>query len=333
MSRQVWLSGAGGFVGRHLARRLLDEGCRVVCLIRSPGSVAIELQQLGAEIVYGDLLSPESYRDSLAGCDWVFHLAAAYRDGGTDRESFWRVNVQGTGSLLQAAVQAGVKRFVYCSTVGVHGDCAAGPLNEASACAPHEEYGHSKLQAEGLVGKTGAESALETVIIRPVGIYGPGDWRLGKMFTAIARRRFAIIGSGRNRYHMTYIDDLVQAFWLAAKTPAAAGQTYIIGGDEVPTIDELSRLIAGQLGVTLPKFHVPFWPVYALAVLCEGICRPLRVSPPLFRRRLDFFSVSRWFDTGKARRELGYRPLVDLQQGLARTIEWYRQQGFLAKSE
>ncbi len=325
----VWMSGAGGFVGRHLAERLLQDGCRVICLLRSEGAAASELRKLGAEIVLGDLLEPEGFRESLAGVDRIFHLAAAYRDGGTSRADFMRINVDATGKLLEMAAKSGVGRFIYCSTVGVHGDCKGVPLSESAACVPQEEYGRSKHLAEGLVRIAAAGLGLQMVIIRPVGIYGPGDWRLGKLFVSIARKRFFMIGKGNNRYHLTYIDDLVEAFRLASMVPAAVNQTYIIAGDDVPTIKELCLEIARQLNVSLPSLSIPLWPVYIMALLCEGLCRPLGVSPPLFRRRLDFFSKARWFDTAKAKRELGYQPKVGLQDGVTRAIEWYRMKGVL----
>ena len=326
---RVWISGASGFVGRHLAERLLKEGCRVTCLVRKEGATAEKLRRLGAEIVRGDLGQPETFRGSLSAVDWVFHVAAAYRDGGTSRDTFWRVNVEGTRALLDFSSREGVKRFVYCSTVGVHGDNPGRPLNEEDPCLPYEDYGKSKLAAEELVAEAFRQTGLETVILRPVGIYGPGDWRLAKLFASIARKRFVLIGPGRNRYHLTYIDDLVEGFWLCARTAAAAGQTYIIGGGDVPTVAELSREIARQLGHKLPSLHVPFWPVYCLAAGCEAVCRPLGISPPLFRRRLDFFARSRWFDIGKAGRELGYQPRIGLQEGVSRTIEWYRKEGIM----
>jgi len=330
MTTKAWISGAGGFVGRHLAMRLLREGCRVICLIRTENQISAELKGSGAEIILGDLIRPESYRESLSGVDWVFHLAAAYRDGGTSKAEFLRVNVDATGQLLEMAAQAGVKRFIYCSTVGVHGNCQDGSLDETAFCAPHEEYGKSKLVAEGLVREAAQKWGLRSVIIRPVGIYGPGDWRLEKLFRSLARRRFFLIGRGQNRYHLTYIDDLVQGFWLAANSCAALDQTYIIGGDDVPTISALCQEIGRLLGVPMRSMRIPFALVYCLAVLCEGLCRPLGVSPPLFRRRLDFFSKTRWFDISKAKRELAYQPQVGLSEGLYRTIDWYRKQGRLS---
>ncbi len=327
----AWVTGAGGFVGRHLALRLLGEGCRVTCLVRSENPGVEELRKAGANIVPGDLENPEKFGKSLEGVDWVFHLAAAYRDGGTSSDSFQRINVNATGALLDLAAGAGIKRFVYCSTVGVHGDCKNKLLDEQAPFAPHEEYGRSKVLAEKLIRRRASDLGLDTVIIRPVGVYGPGDWRLAKLFSGISGRRFFLIGNGRNRYHLTYIDDLVEAFWLAANSPAAAGQTYIIGGEDVPTTAELCREVSRQLNVPLWPLRLPYWPVYLLAWVCESLCRPLGISPPLFRRRLDFFSKSRCFDIGKAKRELGFRAGVSIREGVEKTIEWYRKTGILPK--
>lgn len=327
----AWVSGAGGFVGRHLALRLLAEGCRVTCLVRSGNPGVDELRAAGAVIVVGDLNQPEGFEESLRGVDWVFHLAAAYRDGGTRSESFRRVNVDATAALLQMSARAGIRRFIYCSTVGVHGDCRGRLLDEEAPFAPHEEYGRSKVSAEKLIRDRMPDLGFEVVIVRPVGVYGPGDWRLKKLFSGIARRRFVMIGKGRNRYQLTYVEDLVQAFWLTATVSSAAGQTYIIGGDDLPTTEELSREISRQLKVPLWPVRLPYGLVYLMALLCEGLCGPLGVSPPLFRRRLDFFSKSRCFDIGKARRELGFQARVPMEEGIRRTIEWYREKGILPK--
>jgi nucleoside-diphosphate-sugar epimerase len=170
---------------------------------------------------------------------------------------------------------------------------------------------------------------MDLVIVRPTGIYGPGDRRLFKMFGAIARGRFLMLGRGRNFYHLTYVEDLCAGFELCGTVPAARGRTYILGGGEVTTLDELVRITAEVAGRKPPRVRLPVWPVWAAGALCEAVCAPLRISPPLYRRRVDFFRKSRAFDISRARRELGYAPSVGLREGIRRTLGWYREHGWI----
>jgi nucleoside-diphosphate-sugar epimerase len=138
-----------------------------------------------------------------------------------------------------------------------------------------------------------------------------------------------MLGSGKAFYHLTYIDDLVEGFRLCGTHAAAAGRTYILAGPRYTTLEELVALVARELGVRPPRIHWPVWPFWTAGVLCEMICVPLRVEPPLYRRRVDFYTKSRAFDTKRARTELGFAPKVDLEEGIHRTADWYRQQNLL----
>jgi nucleoside-diphosphate-sugar epimerase len=170
---------------------------------------------------------------------------------------------------------------------------------------------------------------MEFVIVRPSGIYGPADRRLFKVFGAVAQRRFLMLGSGRHFYHVTYIDDLCEGFRLCATVPGAAGRTYILAGGEVTTLAELVRVAAEVARVPPPSRRLPVWPVWLAGAACEAIFTPLGMSPPLYRRRVDFFRKSRAFDISRARRELGFEPKVTLREGIGRTLEWYREQGWI----
>ena len=166
-------------------------------------------------------------------------------------------------------------------------------------------------------------------IARPTGIYGPGDRRLLKLFKGVARRRWVTLGRGEIYYHLTYIDDLVDGFRLCGEHPAAANRTYILAGGEVTTLNALVALVAGGAGVPTPTRHLPVWPFWAAGAVCEAICPPLGIEPPLYRRRVDFFTKSRAFDITRARTEIGYAPQVSLREGIRRTLDWYRQHGWL----
>jgi nucleoside-diphosphate-sugar epimerase len=138
-----------------------------------------------------------------------------------------------------------------------------------------------------------------------------------------------MLGSGEIYYHLTYIDDLVEGFRLCGELPAAANRTYILAGGEVTTLNELVKLIAEVAGVDPPRLHFPVWPVWTAAAICEAVCVPFGIEPPLYRRRVDFYTKSRAFDISRARKELGYAPRVGLKEGTVRTLAWGREHGWI----
>jgi nucleoside-diphosphate-sugar epimerase len=231
--------------------------------------------------------------------------------------------------VIDAAHAGGARRVVHCSTVGVHGDVEHPPANEDAPLKPGDVYQATKLEGERIAREAAARTGIELVIVRPTGIYGPGDRRLLKLFRGVARRRFVVLGDGRIFYHLTYIDDLVAGFRLCGTVRAAAGHTYILAGGEVTTLNELVELIAREAGVAPPTLHLPVWPFWTAGAVCEALCAPLGIEPPLYRRRVDFFTKSRAFDITRARQELGYVPAVGLREGIRRTLDWYRRAGWI----
>ena len=324
------VTGITGFTGGHLARFLVKRGHEVRGLARPASwNRAVELSRAGIDVAPGDLTDPTSLAPACTGVDVLYHIAATYRTAGQPDDSYRAVNVDGTRALLDAALAAGVSRFVHCSTGGVHGHIEHPPADEGAPLAPGDIYQETKLEGERAARTTGEHSGMEVVVVRPIGIYGPGDTRFLKMFRAVARRRFPMIGTGRILYHLTYIDDLSEGFRLCGETPAAAGRTYLLAGPRYTTLAELIRVVAEELGVPPPRWRVPARPVWLASALCEAVCVPLGIEPPLYRRRVDFFTKSRAFDTSRARRELAYAPEVDLVEGIHRTATWYREQGWL----
>jgi nucleoside-diphosphate-sugar epimerase len=222
-----------------------------------------------------------------------------------------------------------VTRVVHCSTVGVHGDIAKPPADEDAPLRPGDVYQETKLEGESVARRAATDAGVQLAIVRPTGIYGPGDRRLLKLFRGVARRRFAILGRGDIWYHLTYIDDLVDGFRLCGTHPAAAGHTYILSGPEVTTLNELVAITAEVAGVKPLPLHLPVWPFWMAGAACEALCRPLGIEPPIYRRRVDFFTKSRAFDSSRATAEIGYAPRVGLRDGIGRTLAWYREAGWL----
>jgi nucleoside-diphosphate-sugar epimerase len=232
-------------------------------------------------------------------------------------------------NVLAAARQHGCERVVHCSTGGVHGHIAEPPADESYRFQPDDIYQQTKL--EGEMAATEASRLGQAVeIFRPGAIYGEGDLRFLKLFRSIQRRHFVMIGSGQTRLHMVHVDDMVQGIMLCGSRPEALGQAFLIAGPEAPTLQEIARITAEVVGVPPPRLRIPVWPVYSAAWLCEMLCVPLRIDPPLHRRRVGFFTHHREFDIGKARRLLGFDPKVSVREGIERTVRWYAESGLMA---
>jgi nucleoside-diphosphate-sugar epimerase len=301
----------------------------VSALVRTPGPLATALTTDGIKVRPGDLRDGEALLAATAGIDVVFHVAAMYRQAGLPDEVYRTVNATAVQRIVEASARAGVRRVVHCSTVGVHGDVEHPPANEDAPLKPGDVYQVSKLEGERLARETGLRLGIDVTIVRPTGIYGPGDQRLLKLFRGVARGRWVTLGSGEIYYHLTYIDDLVDGFLLCATHPAAAHRTYILAGGEVTTLNELVARVAAGAGVPVPTRHVPVWPFWAAGAACEAICAPFGLEPPIFRRRVDFFTKSRAFDITRAKTEIGFAPQVGLDEGIRRTLRWYRDHGWL----
>lgn len=325
---RVLVTGATGFTGSHLCKCLVAHGHKVVALVRK-GSNLEFLKGHHLEIVYGDLCDLASLRCATHGIDTVYHIAAIFRQEGVASEVFWKVNTEGVEHLLDASVQNGVQRFVHCSTVGVHGHITHTPANEETPYGPGDLYQRTKLEGERIAQCYMKDGMIGVTIVRPAGIYGPGDLRFLKLFRAINKRRFAMLGRGEVNYHLTYIDDLVDGIVLCGTKEKAIGEIYILGGEGYITLNDLTALIAVELNVPRPRLHIPIWPVYAAGFVFELLCKPLALEPPLYRRRIDFFRKNRAFDISKAKRELGFLPKIDVKEGTRRTARWYIDNGYL----
>jgi len=325
--RTVLVTGATGFTGGKLARELAARGLCVRALVR-PGGLTEGLHHKNIELVWGQLTSAVDVVRAAEGVETIYHIAAAYRTAKQPDSYYFDVNVGGTEHVLAAAQRHGVARVVHCSTVGVHGHVRQMVADETTPFNPGDVYQESKLAGEKLVWE-GIASGVPATIVRPTPIYGPGDTRLLKLFRLTRNGTFWIFGRGEVHYHLVYIDDLVNGLLLAGEAPAALGEAFIIAGPQSTSLNELAQLVANAVGVKAPRGRLPLWPLMMAAGACEEVCRTLRIEPPLHRRRADFFVKHRSFSIEKARRVLGYQPVVGLEEGLWLTAQWYASKGLI----
>jgi dihydroflavonol-4-reductase len=326
---KVLITGAAGYTGLALASQLLAGGYGIRALARRPMD-AKDQAPSGIEFITGDVRDRAVVEDALEGIDTVYHLAAVFRRAGVPDSEYRSVHVDATRNLVESSAAAGVRRFVHCSTVGVHGDVEReAPATEDAPFKPGDIYQETKLEGEQVAVATAQRVGLPLTVVRPGPIYGPGERRFLKMIGGVAKGRFMLVGDGSPRLQMVYVEDLVRGIQLAGETPAAIGKTYILAGEEAPTLNELVHQMADVAQVAAPRLRIPVWPVWMAGVICEAVCVPFRVEPPIFRRRVKFFTSNRWFDISRARTDLGFAPKIPLRQGLIRTLQSYRQLGWV----
>lgn len=323
------VTGATGFVGRAVATALLEEGREVRVLARRPQHRA--LHGLDAEVVRGDLTEPDSLRRALSGCSRLFHVAADYRLWVPDPPAMYAANVDGTRALLQAALEAGLERVVYTSTVGTLGNVGDGtPGTEETPVTLADMVGHykkSKFLAEQ-VALDYAAQGLPVVVVNPSTPVGPWDVRptpTGQMIVDFLRGRMpAFLDSGLNLIH---VRDVAQGHILA-ESRGRIGEKYILGHQNL-TLAEIFSQLARLSGLPAPRWRLPYYPILGLAYVNDFWSTWITRRPP--RIPLTAVKMARkfmYFDSAKAIRELEL-PQTPVAQALQEAVDWFRQQGYV----
>ncbi len=322
------ITGASGFIGGHLAERLLAEGYDVRCLARG-SSDTTQLDTLDVEIVVGDLASPESLAHAVAGCRYVFHCAAWVSDWGTADE-IARVNVAGTRNLLEACAHASVERVIHFSTTDVYGYPGGGPVDETFVSPRFRNwYAQTKLAAEAEVRSVAQAHGLDAVILRPATVYGPRSTDvMGEIARALRRGQMLLIDHGRVLAGLCYIDNLTDAALLALRHEAAPGQAFNVCDGLAITWKQFTDDLADGLGCRQARLSLPYWLANALGFSLEHGYRFLRrttrlhTDPLLSRQAVHVLGIDQNFSNRKARELLGWEPRVDYAAGLAATVAW-----------
>jgi nucleoside-diphosphate-sugar epimerase len=325
------ITGGTGFIGSRLALACREAGSEVVALGQTNTDIEVfrkeQLRVAGIDVRAIPVDDTGGLAAAVTGCNVIYHLAAAQHESNVPDRYFRDINVEGTRNVLSASRDAGVSRFVHGSTIGVYGSAAAGRIDESTGTRPDNIYGITKLEGEDVARQFGSE--IEISIIRISETYGPGDGRLLKLFKAIEKGAFFVIGKGTNLHQLIHVDDLVRGLMAAAMRPAAVNETILLAGSEQLTTIEMCKCIADAMGVSLSRLRAPLWPFDVVATVLESVCRPLGVQPPLHRRRLDFFRKSFLLDTTKATRLLDFEASKKFRAGAVETATWYRAQGLL----
>jgi len=319
------VSGASGFLGGHLLAKLREKGFRVRALARQTSDIA-GLARSGVDISEGDVADRQSLRRAMAGQQLVFHTAGKVSDWGS-RQEFWQANVEGTANVITACREAGVKRLIHVSSLTVLGLPRSGArVDEKTPIADsiRDFYTISKIAGERLVREAHDSGGLETVVIRPGVIWGPGDTAILPRLAALLRRgQLVFIGRGANNLGLSHVENLSHGLILAALTPSAAGQIYHLTDGEEITARAAFCALAVALGVPPPRFALPFPVVYFLAAFLEWTARLQNAAtpPPLTRYGVRLVACNSRYDISKAQNELGYRPLLTFRQGIATLIQ------------
>ena len=330
---RVVVTGASGFVGSAVARKLFARGPRVTALVRAT-SPRTNLDGLDLDIAVGDMTDQESVAAAARGARYLFHVAADYRLWARDPEDIVRANRAGTEAVMRAALQAGVERVVYTSSVATLGlPPGFGRLDPADESAPLTEqtaigaYKRSKVIAERLVERMVAEQGLPAVIVNPSTPIGPRDVKptpTGRIIVEAATGKVpAFVDTGLNLAH---VDDVAEGH-LQALDKGRTGERYILGGQDV-TLRQMLADIAALAGRKAPTVNLPRGPLYPLAVLFEAAAQITGKEPMLTRDALTMSRRMMYFTSAKAETELGYRARP-YQEALADAMAWFAAHGYL----
>jgi nucleoside-diphosphate-sugar epimerase len=324
----VLVTGATGLIGGHVVDMLKRRGLTPRVLAR-PDETVDRLATLGVEIVRGDLGDEASLTAAVADVDRVLHCAARTGPWGPPEE-YLIANVRGLSALLDAALAAGVRRFVHLSSAIVVGT-GPGAVDEDAPLRPEPNpYSASKIEGERLLQRAIRERGAPVTIVRPGLLYGPRDaGSFGRFAELVERGQMVLLGSGENRIPLVYAEDVAEAVLLASESPRAVGRTYFVVNDEPVTQGAYLREIAAAMGVAPSVRRVPYGLARALAAGAEWSTRVARRPgpPPLTRFGIRMMGGDARISIRRAREELGFTPRVGLQEGVRRGVEWYRAAG------
>lgn len=322
-SRQRTLvTGASGFVGRVVCKLLASKGCRVRALLRQPASGNWD------EFIQAELGSADLSSEIMQDIDTVYHLAGiahAIPGDDIDNSLYRTVNVEGSRKLAEVAVDAGVRRFVFVSSVKAAADPGERCVDESWQSEPADPYGLSKLKAEKALLGLSDDRGMQVVVLRPSLVYGPGvKGNLLRMLDAVDHRRFPPVPDTGNRRSMVHVEDLARAAWLAATVPELPGRIYIVSDGQDYSTRQLYEWMCLSFGRKPHQWSIPATVLQSAAVVGEILERLTGRQLPLDRQVLQRLLGSACYRAGKLEAELGWQPLWSFQRALPAMVDEYR---------
>lgn len=327
---KILLTGATGFTGSYVLRKLVADGMQVRAIARESSNIT-PFEDLEVDWFRGDVFDADVIREATKNIDYIFHIAAAFREAKVADDYYRKVHVDSTKLLARAASeQPNFKRFIHTSTIGVHSHIANPPANEDYPFNPDDIYQRTKAEAELWIRKYSEEYDLPLVVVRPAGIFGPGDKRLLKLFKFAKKGKCLLLNKHDTLYHLIHVEDLADFHLLCATHPEALGDTFICGNKVNTSVREIVDCVQKYMKYKPVRyFSLPAAPLFILGDVCEFLFKPFGVEPPIYRRRVAFFTKDRSFDTSKMQKKLGFLPKRDNKTGIEETAEWYKNKGWL----
>lgn len=329
MKPNILVTGASGFIGSNLTKKLISQNFRVKVLVRSKSKLIKRKIKGRIEVIEGDLTKKESLNSAVKGVDLIFNTAALLPYHNLTPKDYWRVNVLGVENLINACLNHRVNKLIHLSTIGVFGSTGDKVLDERAPLNLTDPYSITKAEGDKIV-RSASKKGLKTVIIRPTIAYGPGDIRpvILSLFSLIKKGLFIPIGKGENYFHTIYIDNLIDGLMLASKKDQGIGEDFIIGDEPCPRFKDLVNEISKVSHVKVRKLYIPKEIAYLLGKVGD-LGGSIGMNLPLTTQRVKFVTENKKFKIDKAKKFLAYKPKVKLDEGVNITYSWYKENQYL----
>lgn len=328
---RIFVTGASGFIGSHLVRKLKVRGFETTLLLRDEKKKK-KFESLGANVVIGDITQPKSFQNELKLHETVIHLAAIRSNWGRE-EDFKKTNSEAIKNLF--VPKSKIKHVIITSSVYTMGNLTKIPADENNPLHAKDIYGRTKVLAEKYTHQYSKKTSIPFTIIRPSIVYGPGDNDVGminKMTRLIREKKLPVIGTGKNLLHLIYIEDLVNGYIKAIEN-GGKNQTFILAGEQPIEFMELVNLIKNELNVRYKDRHFNKFLIRLVSLVFEKIYRLLsglipsllKMESPLSVIKVDTISNNWYYDITKAKTELGFKPKINYKRGIKKTVQWIKK--------
>ena len=320
--RTALVTGASGFIGRHLQHSLIENGYKVRALSRKASHLTYVHPSV--EVIRGDICDRKAVAIAVNGASVIFHLASKLHIPDpveAQRQEYWNVNVEGTRSLAESAREAGTERVVFFSSINVYGPNQTHDIfREDAPLNPDSWYAETKAVGEEIL-----MGECPSVVLRLAAVYGPGlKGNYLRLLGALQKKRFLMLGKGLNRRTLVYVQDLCSAAVLAAGSAGAVGQIFNVTDGAIHTLRQIVDAMASAVGAPSPRLRLPVYPVRLLLGIAEFVARPLGLKSPVRMSTLDKFLEDMAVSGDKIKEKLGFCPIYDLERGWRETAVWYK---------